>query len=134
MKIGSCKIEQYLNEKCDSGKGSMFQHETCANIQHVFENFSIENLLNRKFHLGNPFVYNMSGRKVVRSLSFRNNTQMCVSTKDALSQWKMDRKKKLNCFYSIAAYSCNNITTTLIQISRLFYFGFFSKTNHQMMI
>ena len=26
-------------------------------------------------------------------------------------------------------YSCNNITTTLIQISRLFYFGFFSKTN-----
>ena len=31
-------------------------------------------------------------------------------------------------------YSCNNITTTLIQISRLFYFGFFSKTNHQMMI
>ena len=31
-------------------------------------------------------------------------------------------------------YSCSNITTTLIQISRLFYFGFFSKTNHQMMI
>ena len=34
----------------------------------------------------------------------------------------------------LSAYSCNNITTTLIQISRLFYFGFFSKTNHQMMI
>ena len=33
-----------------------------------------------------------------------------------------------------AQYSCNNITTTLIQISRLFYFGFFSKTNHQMII
>ena len=33
----------------------------------------------------------------------------------------------------IICYSCNNITTTLIQISRLFYFGFFSKTN-QMMI
>ena len=33
-----------------------------------------------------------------------------------------------------ARYSCNNITTTLIQISRLFYFGFFSKTNHQMII
>ena len=32
------------------------------------------------------------------------------------------------------SYSCNNITTALIQISRLFYFGFFSKTNHQMMI
>ena len=31
-------------------------------------------------------------------------------------------------------YSCNNITTALIQISRLFYFGFFSKTNHQMII
>ena len=31
-------------------------------------------------------------------------------------------------------YSCNKITTTLIQISRLFYFGFFSKTNRQMMI
>jgi deoxycytidylate deaminase len=31
-------------------------------------------------------------------------------------------------------YSCNNITTTLIQISHLFYFGFFSKTNHQMII
>ena len=33
-----------------------------------------------------------------------------------------------------AQYSCSNITTTLIQISRLFYFGFFSKTNQQMMI
>ena len=31
-------------------------------------------------------------------------------------------------------YSCKNITTTLIQISHLFYFGFFSKTNHQMII
>ena len=31
-------------------------------------------------------------------------------------------------------YSCNNITTILTQISRLFYFGFFSKTNHQMII
>ena len=31
-------------------------------------------------------------------------------------------------------YSCNNINTTLIQISLLFYFGFFSKTNHQMML
>ena len=31
-------------------------------------------------------------------------------------------------------YSCNNITMTLIQISGLFNFGFFSKTNHQMMI
>ena len=30
-------------------------------------------------------------------------------------------------------YSCNNITTTLIQISHLF-FGFFSKTSHQMII
>ena len=35
---------------------------------------------------------------------------------------------------STLRYSCNNITTTLIQISRLFSFGFFSKTNHQMMI
>ena len=31
-------------------------------------------------------------------------------------------------------YSCNKITKTLIQISRFFYFDFFSKTNHQMMI
>ena len=31
-------------------------------------------------------------------------------------------------------YSCNNITTTLIQISCLFYFCFFSITNHQVMI
>ena len=31
-------------------------------------------------------------------------------------------------------YSCDNKNKTLIQISRLFYFGFFSKTNHQMMI
>ena len=36
--------------------------------------------------------------------------------------------------FSCSRYSCNNITTTLIQISRLFYFGFFSKTNHQMII
>ena len=35
---------------------------------------------------------------------------------------------------SNSEYSCNNITTTLIQNSRLFYFGFFSKTNHQMII
>ena len=40
------------------------------------------------------------------------------------------------CFFLYVSmqYSCNNITTTLIQISRLFYFGFFSKTNHQMII
>ena len=31
-------------------------------------------------------------------------------------------------------YSCNNITMTLIQISHLFHFGFFSKTSHQMII
>ena len=31
-------------------------------------------------------------------------------------------------------YSCNNITMTLIQISCLFYLGFFSKTNPQMII
>ena len=31
-------------------------------------------------------------------------------------------------------YSCNSITATLIQISTFFYFGFFSKTNHQMII
>ena len=35
---------------------------------------------------------------------------------------------------NVARYSCNIITTTLNQISRLFYFGLFSKTNHQMMI
>ena len=34
--------------------------------------------------------------------------------------------------FSCSRYSCNNITTTLIQISRLFYFGFFSKSNHLM--
>ena len=38
------------------------------------------------------------------------------------------------CTAKFFTYSCNNITTTLIQISRLFYFGFFSKTNHQMII
>ena len=37
-------------------------------------------------------------------------------------------------FIETFLYSCNNITTTVIQISRLFYFGFFSKTNHQMII
>ena len=31
-------------------------------------------------------------------------------------------------------YSCNNMTTTLIQISHLFYFVFFFKTYHQMII
>ena len=43
-------------------------------------------------------------------------------------------KKPFWNFKSLLMYSCNNITTTLIQISRLFYFGFFSKTKHQMMI
>ena len=36
--------------------------------------------------------------------------------------------------YQVSIYSCYNITTTLIQISHLFYFGFLSKTNHQMII
>ena len=58
-------------------------------------------------------------------------------------QWKMMSLKNLvspslclptMSIHKIFLYSCNNITTTLIQISRLFYFGFFSKTNHQMMI
>ena len=40
----------------------------------------------------------------------------------------------LDCSIYGCKYSCSNVTTTLIQISRLFYFGFFSKTNHQMMI
>ena len=31
-------------------------------------------------------------------------------------------------------YSCDNMITTLIQISCLFYFGFLSNTNHQKMI
>ena len=35
---------------------------------------------------------------------------------------------------NVSTYSCNNITTTLIQISRPFYFRFSSKTNLQMMI
>ena len=34
---------------------------------------------------------------------------------------------------NLQQYSFSNITTTLIQISRLFYFGFFSKTNHQIL-
>ena len=42
--------------------------------------------------------------------------------------------KPANVSLVINTYSCNNITTTLIQISSLFYFGFFSQTNHQMMI
>ena len=45
------------------------------------------------------------------------------------SEVKINKKMSFHCHYS-----CNNITTTLIQISRLFYFGFFSKINHQMMI
>ena len=43
-------------------------------------------------------------------------------------------KPKPHWNYVSTKYSCNNITTILIQISRLFYFGLFSKTNHQMMI
>ena len=35
-------------------------------------------------------------------------------------------------YFFYTDYSCNKITTNLIQISRLFYFGLFSKTNHQM--
>ena len=35
---------------------------------------------------------------------------------------------------SVKKIICNIITKTLIQISRLFYFSFFSKTDHQMMI
>ena len=37
-------------------------------------------------------------------------------------------------FVRFVCYSCNNITTSLIQISRHLYFGFFTKTNHQMII
>ena len=41
-----------------------------------------------------------------------------------------NRPKSHILFHKLCCYSCNNITTTLIQTSRLFYFGFFSKTNH----
>ena len=48
--------------------------------------------------------------------------------KEPGQQWNLDIRK------ISMIYSCNNITTTLIRISRLFCFGFFSKTNHQMII
>ena len=38
---------------------------------------------------------------------------------------------KLHDLLKIVEHSCNNVTTTLIQISHLLYIGFFSKTNHQ---
>ena len=45
--------------------------------------------------------------------------------------WRNVRKD----FYSSKLrYSCNNITTTLIQISLIFYFGFYSKFNHDNII
>ena len=43
-------------------------------------------------------------------------------------------KPKPHWNYVSTKHSCNNITTILIQISRLFYFGLFSKTNHQRII
>ena len=45
--------------------------------------------------------------------------------------------KTFQCIFeptTLLHYSCNNITTTLIQISGLFYFGFFSKSNNQKII
>ena len=47
---------------------------------------------------------------------------------------KKELKEAFRIYDKEGMYSCNNITTTLIQISRLFYFGFFSKTNHQMIV
>ena len=47
--------------------------------------------------------------------------------------WKKWRKYE-SVSYLFCWYSCGNITMTVIQISNLFYFDFFSKTNHQMMI
>ena len=47
---------------------------------------------------------------------------------------KSDGSPKIQRKYREITYSCSNITTTLIQIPCLFYFGFFSKTNHYMTI
>ena len=47
------------------------------------------------------------------------------------SWWSVPRKcpvRKSGSRVVFGRYSCNNISTTLIQISRLLYFGFFSKT------
>ena len=49
---------------------------------------------------------------------------------DHKSQTKLTPKVSHDFFCLCCMYSCNNITTTLIQISRLFYISFFSKTNH----
>ena len=48
--------------------------------------------------------------------------------------WSYYQQPKNDKDIRVFIYSCNNINTTLIQTSRLFYFGFFSKTNHQMMM
>ena len=50
-----------------------------------------------------------------------------------LNNWACDLKKVKYYFHDVI-HSCKNITTTLIQIFSLFYFVFFSKTNHLMII
>ena len=91
-----------------------------------------------------------SCRKLIYDLSTLHENLHCTGSELFLLPWEKTKNKrgiKTFCFFKFVKngvislvknfyhfYSCNNITTTLIQISRLFYFGFFSKTNHQMII
>ena len=73
-----------------------------------------------------------SGEKILMLIQpyatrpFNHNRSVPYPSKNSVWQWQF------------AEYTpctvVNNKTTTLIEISRLFYFGFFSKTSHHMMI
>ena len=88
-----------------------------------------------------PKIVPVLSLKWILSLLKRNNKYMCVyltCSLDQTTKYQLQNHKSWLCTQiltnQIWFYSCKNITTTLIQISRLFYFGFFSKTNHQMII
>ena len=86
----------------------------------IFENVEhLESLIEKCSRAPNVAIRHESALQLLQELTFENEEDNEIDADDEEDDGE---------------YSCNNITTTLIQISRLFYFGFFSKTNHQMII
>ena len=75
-------------------------------------------------------------KSTIGELSWHLNSYQCFITTNDLTFQMLSIPSFNFVSYAYNRYSCNNITTTLIQISCLFYFVFISisKTNRHMMI
>ena len=121
--------------------------ETLPSIQNLQRFVTTNKMLSCK----NLIIFRLNMNFFLKS-QIRKSTEMvfcylnCSSDREKLLKFEAEARKFPKSLRSLQQsvqtvkgqnnfwYSCNNITMTSIQISRLFYFGFFSKTNHQMMI